>query len=144
MKYFKVTCKCGHVGRFNYIPISFAVIAENGKEASSKARQIPRVKHHQKKAILSCNEISYEEYRNLIEQNSENKYLKCRNIQQQRKECDLKDKIVKDDERIQICKKDKSSRINRLHYLKKKFDEIDKVIVEILKDETMYETSDSD
>ena len=32
--YYLVSCKCGHVGRDKYIPINFAVIAENGEEAA--------------------------------------------------------------------------------------------------------------
>lgn len=35
-KYYKVTCKCGHTGsKKTYIPITFPVVAINGKEAAS-------------------------------------------------------------------------------------------------------------
>ena len=37
-KYFEVQAMCGHVGKGKYIPISFPVIAINGKEAAEKAR----------------------------------------------------------------------------------------------------------
>ena len=45
IKYYNVTAKCGHVGRENYIPISFAVKAQSAKEASKRVRNFPRVKH---------------------------------------------------------------------------------------------------
>ena len=32
IKYYNVTAKCGHVGRENYIPISFPVKALNAKK----------------------------------------------------------------------------------------------------------------
>lgn len=35
-KYFMVIAKCGHVGRKNYIPVKFAVVAESGKEAAKR------------------------------------------------------------------------------------------------------------
>ena len=43
---FAVICKCGHVGRNNYILITFPVIANSKKEAARIARSIPRCKHH--------------------------------------------------------------------------------------------------
>lgn len=43
-KYFEVQAMCGHVGKGKYIPISFPVIAINGKEAAEKVRSYPRVK----------------------------------------------------------------------------------------------------
>ena len=61
-KFYKVTCKCGHVGKKWFIRISFPVNAESGKEAAQIARSIPRVKHDHKDAILGCVEIDYEEY----------------------------------------------------------------------------------
>ena len=33
--YYKVVAKCGHVGKCNYVPIIFAVVAENGIEADN-------------------------------------------------------------------------------------------------------------
>jgi hypothetical protein len=61
-KYFIVTAKCGHVRRANYIPIDFPVVAPNGKEAAAIARQLPRVKHDHKDAIISVIEVSGEEF----------------------------------------------------------------------------------
>jgi hypothetical protein len=61
-KFFIVTAKCGHVRRANYIPIDFPVASLNGKEAAAIARQLPRVKHDHKDAILFVREVSREEY----------------------------------------------------------------------------------
>lgn len=84
-KYYKVTTKCGHVRKRRYIPITFAIKANSGKEAASIARQIPRVKHTDKYAILECTEISYETYCDIKEENKHNPYLMSRTIQEQRK-----------------------------------------------------------
>ena len=55
MKYYIVTAACGHVGRGRYIPIDFPIIANDPKEASRICRNIPRVKHGNKKAIMNMN-----------------------------------------------------------------------------------------
>lgn len=62
MKYYCVKAKCGHVGRNNYIEKNFYVKAENSKEAAFVVRNKPRVKHHQKDAIIDVIEISLEKY----------------------------------------------------------------------------------
>ena len=80
---YEVKCKCGHVGRKNYIVIAFPIIANNGKEAASIARYIPRVKHDHKDAIISVREINDDEYESLIENNQNDKYLQCNNKQEQ-------------------------------------------------------------
>ena len=82
-KYFKVTCKCGHVGIKYFIRISFPIVATCGKDASSIARYIPRVKHDHKDAILDCKEISYNEYLELQIINNNDPYLKCACKQEQ-------------------------------------------------------------
>ena len=62
LKYYAVTCKCGHVGKHTYMPITFPIKASDGKEAARVARTFPRVKHDKKDAILDVREIDYEEY----------------------------------------------------------------------------------
>lgn len=81
---YEVECKCGHVGRKNYIVIGFAIIAENGKEAASIARNIPRVKHDHKDAILNVRKINDEEFDEICERNDNDLYLRCNNKQEQR------------------------------------------------------------
>lgn len=85
MKVYKVTAKCGHVGRNYYVIKSFPVQASDGKEAARIARNIPRVKHHHKDAIISVEEITLAEYYALIRQNNSDPYFSCQNVQDQRK-----------------------------------------------------------
>ena len=84
MKDFKVTVKCGHVGKNKYVLIDFAIKAESRKEASFIAKRIPRVKHHRKDTIVDCVEVSEEEFKEIVEKNNNDMYLKCKNIQEQR------------------------------------------------------------
>lgn len=94
LKFYRVTCKCGHVGRGCYILIDFPVKAYSKKDASRIARDIPRVKHHHKDAIINCREIDYEEYSIVQKINNCDPYLKCKNIQQQRDIEDLHSRIL--------------------------------------------------
>ena len=98
IRFYKVICKCGHVGRKHYIPIPFAVRARNGKEAALMARYFPRVKHDRKDAVLSCKEISEEEYQELNEENEGNPYLYCKNIQEQREHPEIENQVKKDEQ----------------------------------------------
>ena len=93
--YYKVKCKCGHVGRKYYIAIDFPVIARNGKEAAEIARRIPRCKHHHKDCVLEVTTISYEEFLYLYKNNNEDPYLKCGSVQEQR-DIDLSDRLVEE------------------------------------------------
>lgn len=95
-KYYKVTCKCGHVGKAHYVPISFALIANSKKEAAEKARSIPRVKHQHKDAILNVEEVDYEAYKCLVKDNNYDPYLKCSNKQEQSLIIDFETRIVHD------------------------------------------------
>ena len=88
-RYFKVNAKCGHVGRRRFINIDFPVVASNAKEAAARARRFGRVKHHWKDAINSVEEISEFEFNKLQEEWRSDPYLDCRNVQEQRKICDL-------------------------------------------------------
>lgn len=97
MNKYEVKCKCGHVGRNKYIVISFPVLAENGKDAARKARNFPRVKHHNKEAIISVKKITEEEYEQLQNKNAKDGYLKCKNIQDQRK-LDISNRVIKEKE----------------------------------------------
>ena len=85
MKVFKVTAKCGHVGRNYYVIKSFPVQASDGKEAARIARNIPRVKHHHKDAIINVEEITLAEYYALMHKNDSDPYFSCQNVQDQRR-----------------------------------------------------------
>ena len=92
-KFYRVTCKCGHVGRQFFIRIDFPVNADSGKEAAEIARNLPRVKHDHKDAILNCVEIDYEEYQIIQKINNNDPYLKCKNIQEQELIVGLADRL---------------------------------------------------
>ena len=77
-KYFKVTAKCGHVGKNNYVPINFAVRAETASEASQIAKRFPRVKKQLWDSIIACVQISKKEYKELLKTNREDPYLQCK------------------------------------------------------------------
>jgi len=133
IKYFKVVAKCGHVGRNQYIPQSFAVMAESGEEAAKKTRNIPRVKHHKKDAILSVEEITFEQYLEIKELNDNNPYFKCSSKQDQKRLCDLEGLVVKEVPRSK--KNNKETRVVRVKYKIKK----DSVIKKICWEDYDYE-----
>ncbi len=125
-KYFKVTAKCGYVGRKNYVPIAFAVKAINGKEAAKKTKSFPRVKRHHKDVILDVKEITHKEYLIIIEINNNDPYLSTQNIQEQRLIKDFDKRVVKEKEKLN--KYDIIKRKERVNYKLKKFKEMNKVL----------------
>jgi hypothetical protein len=87
--FYAVTCKCGHVGRHRYMPITFPVVADSKKDAARIARDIPRVKHDHKDAILGVKQISLEEFQDLQTINNNDPYLKMKSKYQQKEYLDL-------------------------------------------------------
>lgn len=118
VRYFAVETKCGHVGKNKCIYIWFAVKAENGKEAAARAREYKRVKHHHKDAIREVREISFEEFLNLRRSNSNDSYLQCKNIQQQRELDNLEERIEVDE--YLLSKRNKPAANRDISYLLKK------------------------
>ena len=125
LKYYSVIAKCGHVGRCNYIPIKFTVIAESGEEAARIVRKFKRVKHQHKDAILSVEEISYEEYLQIKEINNNDPYLKCKSKYEQKRIENLEERFEED---LHNVKKtyDKKERLARVEYKQKKFKLLEK------------------
>lgn len=117
--YYEVIAKCGHVGKKHYVPVKFAVVAEDGKEAAKMVRQFARVKHNHKDAILNVNKIDYERYLEIVEINNNDPYLKCHSRQEQNLLVDLKDRL-EDDFHNQKVKYDMQSRLDRVTYKLKK------------------------
>ena len=116
-KLYKVTVKCGHVKKNNYIPITFAIKAEDGKKAAAIARWIPRVKHHNKNAVLECVEIDFNEFQEINANNRNNPYLKCSSKQEQKHLIpDIDKLIVSEDEQKRI----KKQQSDRIQYILKK------------------------
>lgn len=87
-RYYIVDAVCGHVGKNNGIIKSYAVHADDGKQAAAKARQIPRVKHDYKYAIRNVREVSFSEFILQIMINDKDPYLHVRNRQEQRLFCE--------------------------------------------------------
>lgn len=118
-QYYMVICKCGHVGRNYYIPITFAVIADSGKEAAKKAREFPRVKHQHKDAIIEVKKIDHARFMEINQENKNDPYLKCTSKNQQKIECDLSDRIIIDNHSAKLAY-DKEKRKSKIKYKKKK------------------------
>ena len=118
-KYYEVIAKCGHVGRKNYIPVKFAVVAESGKEAAKKVRQFPRVKHNHKDAILDVRCITLEEFLEIKERNNNDSYLKCHSKQEQNLIVNLSERMVDDLHNVKQVF-DKQARLDRVAYKIKK------------------------
>ena len=111
LNFYKVTVKCGHVGNRRYIPIHFPVKAETASEAALIAREIPRVKRHNKKAVLNVEKVSYEGYCELKKINSVDPYLKVTNKRMQ--------KQVMDYINFRICEEDMQGSKNKNTFSKK-------------------------
>ena len=120
IKYYMVIAKCGHVGRKNYIPIKFAVVAESGKEAAKKVRQFPRVKHNHKDAILDVRCITLEEFLEIKEINDNDPYLKCHSRKEQNLIVNLAERMVTDFHNVKQAF-DKQARKDRVAYKLRKF-----------------------
>ncbi len=82
--YCEVVAKCGHVGRGKYIIKNFYIKAETRKEAAKTVRWLPRVKHHQKDAIQSVREVSYEEFESGKDRMKRDPYFSVKNSTDQR------------------------------------------------------------
>lgn len=87
--YYLVTAKCGHVGKAQYYPGLFYVKAENGAEAAKIVRNMSRVKHDHKDAILSVEKIEHSDFKKGRENQRDNPYFNCHNPQEQRLFFDL-------------------------------------------------------
>ena len=126
-KYFMVIAKCGHVGRKNYIPVKFAVVAESGKEAAKKVRQFPRVKHDHKDAILDVGCITIDEFLEIKDNNDNDPYLNCHSRFEQNLIVNLSDRMVADSHNVKQVY-DKQERKDRVAYKLRKFKILEKSI----------------
>ena len=117
MKYFKVTAKCGHVGIHKYYKGDFYIRAETKEEASKITRNMPRVKHDKKDAILNVEEIDHETYIKGIKENSKHPYFNCKNKQEQNRFLQEIQENIVDEENTNLEKPKKTKR----HSLRKKF-----------------------
>ena len=104
--YYEIIAKCGHVGRKHYVPIKFAVIAED--------------------AILNVKKISYERYLEIVEANHNDQYLNCHSKHEQKLINNFEERLEDDFNNLEI-KYDKQARIDRVSYKLKKFKNLEKI-----------------
>ena len=131
--YYEVIAKCGHVGKKHYVPVKFAVIAEDGKEAAKMVRDFPRVKHDHKDAILNVNKIDYERFQEIVEMNRNDPYLKCHSRKEQNLIVNLAERMVADLHNVKQAF-DKQARKDRVAYKLRKF----KILEESSRKEDYY------
>ena len=111
MTFFEVVCRCGHVGNGKYVLKSFPVFARDAKDAARRARNIPRVKHHNKHVIEKVIEIDEYRYREIEFLNDMDPYFHCRNKKQQKAVCDLQ--VMVDDSLVNVERNRTSDAISR-------------------------------
>ena len=105
-KFYSVKCKCGHTGsRMYYIAIDFPVKADNGRDAATIARQMPRCKHNHKDCVLEVKEISFKDYKELYKKNGNDPYFKCNSIQEQKRH-NLSDRLIEDPHYFELREKE--------------------------------------
>ena len=78
MNYYIVNAMCGHVGKGMYVEKSFPIIASTGRDAAQACKAIPRVKHDNKRAILSVRKVDYVEYIEQKKTNDADPYLQAK------------------------------------------------------------------
>lgn len=117
--FYKVTAKCGHVGRNNYIEKDFFVRADSGKDAALIVRRKPRVKHDRKDAILSVVQITHEEFFIGREMMKDDLYFCMKNSREQRLLNFINpDEIKQESQRTCYVKvRDKEYRLKRLRIM---------------------------
>jgi hypothetical protein len=82
-RYYRVVAKCGHVGRGMYYEGSFYVCSASGRDAARLVRNMPRVKHNHKDAILYVECIDRDVYQQGLLDQQSNPYWNCTSPQDQ-------------------------------------------------------------
>ena len=77
INYYLVVAKCGHVGKGNYLDVTFPVYAKSAHAAAQMILKRPKVKKHLKNAITSVEEIDYESYLEQINYFEGNGFIKA-------------------------------------------------------------------
>ena len=122
MEFYLVTTKCGHVGKASYVPITFPIKAENGREAARIARSLPRVKRNHWDAILKCEKVTEEEFLKQIIVNKNDPYLHVSSKQEQKILVEnLESRIVEDNHKNEIQEKKKKSQKPNLKFQELKY-----------------------
>lgn len=87
MRYWKVEAKCDYVRKSRYIIKTFYVFAEDGREAAEIVRWKPRVKHHDKEAIRTVEEVTHEEYLVGLKSHYDDPFFQSHSKQEQNARC---------------------------------------------------------
>ena len=74
-KFYIVLARGGHCGRGYFVPMVYRAVAYNKKEAISKARDIPRVKHDQQGGVILAEETNFLEFMFVSILNDHDPYL---------------------------------------------------------------------
>ena len=123
MEFYLVTTKCGHVGKTSYMPITFPIKAENGREAARIAKGYPRVKRDHWDAILDCRKVDEETYLMQVIINSNDPYLHATSKQEQEAMVvGIAERIRNDNHQDELNKLSKKSSRPNLRYQKQKYD----------------------
>ena len=122
MEFYLVTTKCGHVGKTSYVPITFPIKAENGREAARIARTFPRVKRNHWDAILKVEKVDEDEYLKQIVINNQDPYLHVSSKQEQKELVeDIESRMVEDNHQNEINKPTRKSKKPNLRFQKLKY-----------------------
>ena len=122
MNYYLVTAKCGHVGKTSYMPITFPVIAESGKEAARIVRGYPRVKRDHWDAILDCQKVDEATHNAQKALNAKDPYLHATSKQEQDEMVtNLLERIESDNHQNELKKLNKKSSKPNLMFQRKKY-----------------------
>lgn len=76
MFYYKVTAKCGHVGKGRYCIKNFYIKANGKSEARKRVERMPRVKKGLEDAVMNVRRISFETYMNGVVETGRDPYFK--------------------------------------------------------------------
>lgn len=111
-KYYLVETMCGHVGNGAYIPVTFPIRAEDGKSAAKIAREIPRVKHHNKYAILDVKKVDFEEFDQQRKINRHDSYLNWLKVNYEVYQEEVSNRVILMESRQHYPKKKRHASLN--------------------------------
>ena len=109
LKTYKVIAKCGHVGQNKYYPGYFVVKANNAADAANKARYFPRVKHDNKYAILSVEEIDEKMARKLFIKKEKEIYFHIKTNKERKLTMPLLERLLIEEEKYSYELREKTN-----------------------------------
>jgi hypothetical protein len=119
--FYAVTAKCGHsgLGKDYYVPITFAIISDSAPEAAEIGRNLPRVKHDHKDAILDVQLVNAATYIEIWNRNEQDPFLISHSIQEQRRLITIDEMLARAVKEVESdCENEKTEK--RKYFAKKK------------------------